>query len=285
MMPRRCAVQNCARPRKRALLDNTPNVANFESKSQNRRLRHGVFIWSSIKAMTLRALSDAELAKLSEGLRRFGDKRAMNIEQLDGFLSALVCSLEDIPGTEYLPLIWGSEMVNEDDFTAQPTMQELIFLIAWHREVIFSTLKSEKLYVPLLLAGEDGVIRANDWADGFLRGVALRREKWSSLFENEEEGGALVVPILALAHEFDPDPEMRPYSEPIRPELRERLIEGIAESVMWIFRHFSSRQRKLKSAYGGLTQHRISPKVGRNDPCPCGSGKKFKKCCGGIVLH
>ncbi len=25
---------------------------------------------------------------------------------------------------------------------------------------------------------------------------------------------------------------------------------------------------------------RTSPKVGRNDPCPCGSGKKFKKCCG-----
>jgi uncharacterized protein YecA (UPF0149 family) len=23
-----------------------------------------------------------------------------------------------------------------------------------------------------------------------------------------------------------------------------------------------------------------SGKVGRNDPCPCGSGKKFKKCCG-----
>ena len=25
---------------------------------------------------------------------------------------------------------------------------------------------------------------------------------------------------------------------------------------------------------------RASPKVGRNDPCPCGSGKKHKKCCG-----
>jgi SWIM/SEC-C metal-binding protein len=24
----------------------------------------------------------------------------------------------------------------------------------------------------------------------------------------------------------------------------------------------------------------ISMKVGRNDPCPCGSGKKYKKCCG-----
>lgn len=25
---------------------------------------------------------------------------------------------------------------------------------------------------------------------------------------------------------------------------------------------------------------RTEPKVGRNDPCPCGSGKKFKECCG-----
>ncbi|MFY9327767.1 MAG: SEC-C metal-binding domain-containing protein [Georgfuchsia sp.] len=25
---------------------------------------------------------------------------------------------------------------------------------------------------------------------------------------------------------------------------------------------------------------RGGPKIGRNDPCPCGSGKKFKKCCG-----
>jgi uncharacterized protein YecA (UPF0149 family) len=25
---------------------------------------------------------------------------------------------------------------------------------------------------------------------------------------------------------------------------------------------------------------RDKPKVGRNDPCPCGSGKKYKKCCG-----
>jgi SEC-C motif-containing protein len=30
----------------------------------------------------------------------------------------------------------------------------------------------------------------------------------------------------------------------------------------------------------GTTVRREAPKVGRNDPCPCGSGKKFKKCCG-----
>ena len=30
----------------------------------------------------------------------------------------------------------------------------------------------------------------------------------------------------------------------------------------------------------GRTVRREAPKVGRNDPCPCGSGKKYKKCCG-----
>lgn len=30
----------------------------------------------------------------------------------------------------------------------------------------------------------------------------------------------------------------------------------------------------------GETYHRAAPKVGRNDPCPCGSGKKYKHCCG-----
>lgn len=30
----------------------------------------------------------------------------------------------------------------------------------------------------------------------------------------------------------------------------------------------------------GQTVRRESPKIGRNDPCPCGSGKKHKKCCG-----
>jgi preprotein translocase subunit SecA len=30
----------------------------------------------------------------------------------------------------------------------------------------------------------------------------------------------------------------------------------------------------------GITLHKESPKAGRNDPCPCGSGKKYKNCCG-----
>ncbi|MCP4508291.1 MAG: SEC-C domain-containing protein, partial [Fuerstiella sp.] len=34
----------------------------------------------------------------------------------------------------------------------------------------------------------------------------------------------------------------------------------------------------MQTSTGSVAQR--SPKVGRNDPCPCGSGKKYKKCCG-----
>jgi preprotein translocase subunit SecA len=30
----------------------------------------------------------------------------------------------------------------------------------------------------------------------------------------------------------------------------------------------------------GITLRKEAPKAGRNDPCPCGSGKKYKNCCG-----
>jgi len=38
----------------------------------------------------------------------------------------------------------------------------------------------------------------------------------------------------------------------------------------------------MLAAIGGRITpiRRDKPKIGRNDPCTCGSGKKFKKCCG-----
>jgi SEC-C motif domain protein len=41
--------------------------------------------------------------------------------------------------------------------------------------------------------------------------------------------------------------------------------------------YFHSGQRPKQ-----VSPHRSPPKVGRNEPCSCGSGKKYKKCCGGV---
>jgi uncharacterized protein len=50
-------------------------------------------------------LIDAELERLSAILERFGGKRSMNLEQLDGFIAALVCGPDIILPSEYLPEI------------------------------------------------------------------------------------------------------------------------------------------------------------------------------------
>ncbi len=41
-----------------------------------------------------------------------------------------------------------------------------------------------------------------------------------------------------------------------------------------------TRERLYKEQKSSTTVVREGPKIGRNDPCPCGSGKKYKKCCG-----
>jgi uncharacterized protein len=235
--------------------------------------------------VTPQPLSDAEFERLRDVLERFGDKRAMNLEQLDGFLAAVVCSPLNVPQSEYLREIWGDDIASEEPFAAQPLLQDFVSLITRHRDVISHTLQCGDVFTPLLLEDEHGIYRANDWATGFLRGMELRRKEWASLLDDDEHGGSL-VPILTLAHEHDPDPEMRPYKEPIGLELRETLIVGSAAGVMRIYRYFKAQRVVATQTIGDHASYRrITAKVGRNEPCPCGSGKKFKQCCGQITLH
>ena len=41
------------------------------------------------------------------------------------------------------------------------------------------------------------------------------------------------------------------------------------------------KTEKAKKRIGVVQPIRVYTKVGKNAPCPCGSGRKFKKCCGG----
>jgi uncharacterized protein len=226
-------------------------------------------------------LNDAELERLGSVLESFGDKSSMNIEQLDGFLAALICGPELVPPSKYLPKIWGTETAFEDTSSAQ----EFLSLIMRHWNAIADTLNSGEVYLPLLLEDESGITHANDWANGFLRGMEFGKEDWALLLDDEDYGGSLVA-IFALANENNSDPEMRPYKDPISADLRKTLIAGAAAGTTQIYRYFKARRLLANDPLGGTpTFRRTMPKVGRNDPCPCGSGKKFKQCCGKIILH
>jgi uncharacterized protein len=240
---------------------------------------------NAVVPVTPKPLSDEELDQLNEFLVRFCTKQRLNLEAFDGFLAALICGPENVPQTEYLAEICGDDVIDDEALVGEPAFQDFIALIAGHWISIAHALQSGAGFTPLLLADEHGLFRGNDWATGFMRGMELRRIEWAPLVNDDENSGSL-VPIFALAHENDPDPEMRPYAKPISAEMREKLIVGAAAGVMKIYRYFKTQRRLPTHSLGdSATFRRFARKVGRNEPCPCGSGKKFKQCCGKITVH
>jgi uncharacterized protein len=89
-----------------------------------------------------------------------------------------------------------------------------------------------------------------------------------------------------LAHEHHPDPELRAYKEPLNQAQREKLRVNLSVGVMRIFKYFSEH-RKFNARLAKETRmmRQETPKVGRNSPCLCGSGKKYKKCCASMREH
>ena len=79
-------------------------------------------------------------------------------------------------------------------------------------------------------------------------GVRLHYKSWKGLFDDKERG-SLLVPMLVLVHEHDPDPEMRPLKGNIDVELREKLILGIATGVTAIYRYFAPQRRRMEARF------------------------------------
>lgn len=226
-------------------------------------------------------LTDAELDRLGEFLRSCKGGLAMNIEELDGFFAALIAGPEVVLPSEYLPEVFGGEMSDTCEFDSLEEANDLLGLLMRHWNAIAGTLHKDEVYVPLRLEDENGVCHGNDWARGFVRGVEFCREAWGELI-NEEERGGWMLPVLILYHEHDEDPEMRP--GPIDPEKRENIIVHMAAGVMGAYRYFRAQRQNYANTYTSEPRSNTR-KIGRNDPCPCGSGKKYKRCCGGATIH
>ena len=241
----------------------------------------------NLKNIQLDTMSEADYDQLGQFLDQFHHEQAMNLEILDGFFTALHCSPETTPPSAYLSEIWGGgEMPDEEAFESEQQFKLFIELVLRHWNDVLHRLKGEEVFLPIILSDESGdFFPGNDWAKGFMHGMGYHRTVWSDLLDDEEEGGAL-VPIFALFYEHDPDPSMRSYKEPISEEHREKLLAYLSGGVKRIY-HYFEPDRKMAARLGKQagSLRREQAKVGRNDPCPCGSGKKYKKCCGAVKLH
>lgn len=232
----------------------------------------------------VKSMAEQDIDLLDGFLGRVKNGAVPNAEALDGFFAALACCPDLIMPSEFMAVIQESEEKDGDlIFENMGEAEHFTNLVMGHWNAVNEQLNSGDIYLPVLIEDENGTARANDWAKGFVLGTRLRPEIWAAVFDDEEQGGAL-VPIFALAHENDPDPEMRPYKEPISHELREELIIGATAGVMRL--HIAMLHLRDTYLPENNTFVRSGPKIGRNESCPCGSGKKYKKCCGsGPTIH
>jgi len=227
----------------------------------------------SLTAQEYRALATF-LAKCLSGV-------APNLEALDGFFCALVVGPDLVMPSEYLPLLLGSDNHFDDPREADRVLP----LLMRHWNTIAQTLNQGEVYDLYLLKQTPGRHAGADWADAFMQGVGLRDEQWRGLIDSKEHGEA-ILPMMLLAQEKDPDlqPLLRPMPRATRNEMLAKMTIGLVD-INRYFRKLSAAP--AQSGRRSEPTRRSEPKVGRNTRCPCGSGKKFKVCCGagGVPVH
>jgi uncharacterized protein len=211
----------------------------------------------------MRTLTDAELERLKTFLLGLGED-AMMLSELDGFLAGIVVCPEMIPPSEWLPLVWG-----EDDpvFESLDAANDMLGVIMTLHNSIIHSLDRPGGYAPRLDLDQDGGVVWELWVSGFGRALDLRPWVWAHYDEmavdDPNATSFRLLKLLAIAADT-----------PGGIDLPEQLEQALSEDAGTI----------LAACVDDLYKSRIATtprpaKVGRNDPCPCGSGKKYKKCC------
>lgn len=223
-------------------------------------------------------LSEEELYELDNFLL-YGvdDDEGMTFEALDGYLHAIAIGPQIIMPSQWLPKVWGA-----GSNTLPPTgdidqLNHIMALVMRHYNSIIAGFQQNPPFVAPRWGGHQYDIgefeEAEVWAYGFTEGVALKRDAWQPLFDSPE-GRQWYRPIGLLGeNDFSSGQDALTTT----PAQREELAKQIEGSLMnihasWLPLREAAHEREMSQ--------RLGTKVGRNEPCPCGSGKKFKKCCG-----
>ncbi len=202
-------------------------------------------------------LSEEEEAHLRALLEQ---SQSASIDYARGVFAAIACepSLED--PSDWLPLVLGSEVAD------QATLRAVFTLLLRDRHAIAECLALGQAFAP----HPEDHSAVLQFCKGFVR-VTQKSTAW----QKDTEAIALVLPLAVLAGYLRLE------------SLRKLQPDMPLDEAAWTQQH----RRKLPELLGRCFEHfaplreaqrnEQTTKVGRNEPCPCGSGKKFKKCCGG----
>lgn len=201
------------------------------------------------------------------------DEGVINLSELDGYFAAIVSGPTMIPPSQWMAAMWGDF---EPDLKDESDFENIFPLLMRHmNDVATALMETAQGFVPLFIeevADDETYLVVDDWCDGYMRGVSLSAEQWHL---DEENMQTLLEPVMAFSaveavhtHNSFDEQEIINLQNSIVPNVREI-------HAYWLAR------REEPPIYGSSDRplQPNKPRVGRNEPCPCGSGKKYKKCC------
>ena len=232
-------------------------------------------------------LTDDELDRLETLLGDPALPEAMRLDEAQGYLCAALSGPQPMAEEQWLADVLGGEEILETEAGAAAAVLLRAFSAA-----LAADLEAGEPPVLLLYPKEDVDGSPSDylaWCQAYLAGVDAAEDDWFEYLgetenaapdsEDNEEIAYLderLFPMMVLTGEAEaaasehgeewPDGEERE-------EIEDECEETLPQSVVDIYRFWLAKR-------GVGTIVRADEKVGRNDPCPCGSGKKFKQCCG-----
>jgi uncharacterized protein len=220
-------------------------------------------------------LSDEEFEELDDFL--LSDRCAedsMTMDTLHGYLTALAIGPQEVLMEEWLHRVWGPQAKDAPTFKNAKEAERITNLIARFMNEIAITLEvAPKEYEPLFCEREwegKSLLDGEAWAWGFWEGMELRKTEWDPIWHSKLAD--LLRPIYLLGSDELEEEELALVDSPLKTH---KLTVEMESAIPHIYQYWLPHR---KSAVVQVKHE--TPKLGRNDDCSCGSGKKYKKCCG-----
>ena len=217
------------------------------------------------------------LKQLDEELLALGEE-TMLLEELDGFIAGLLACPELITPSDWLPIVWHGDSTDQ-----QPVFEDLdhanrvisVLSMEHYNSVARTLMERPDRYSPLFSVDtRNGDILWELWIEGFEQAVALRPAAWKKLIDADADTAAAMSGMLMLAAIAQRDQEVKD-SDTLSATAPDKIADWVVTLNEW---RLANYQPMLGIDPRGASSS--MRKIGRNDPCPCGSGKKYKKCCG-----
>ena len=223
--------------------------------------------------------SNDPLKTLDNLLMSLTDEDGMLLSEFDGFCAGLIVCPEMIPPSEWLPQVWGSN--GTPQLSSDSALQNALDLIMGHYNDVARSLNPPEFeYGPVFEhdTRTDETIWEN-WVFGFERAMRMRPDVWEQIVKSEDEEAAASVSMLLTLHGIGEGHSDLP--ERSIADLRSKAPDLITDIVIALNRWTKGySQLTSDDGFHDLSAPLRGKKVGRNEPCPCGSRRKYKRCCG-----